>query len=135
MEIFNVGPLELLLIIIIALVVLGPKEMVNTTRRIGKWVSKVVRSPYWAELMRTSKEIRDLPNKIVREAGLEDEAKEIRASLRDVNTDLNRAANLKTWEDSLHTQPPQNAPAEGTPPPAPQPQETKPDTKDDSLSE
>jgi sec-independent protein translocase protein TatB len=130
MEILNIGPLELLLIIVIALIVLGPKEMITTARKMGQWFSKVVRSPAWREMMRTSQEIRDLPNKIVHEAGLEEEAKEIRAGLRDVSGDLNRAADLKTWEDSLRTG---QAPAELTPPSNPQEEQTE--TKDESSGQ
>lgn len=78
MEIFNIGPLEFLLIAVIALIVLGPEEMMANARRIGKWVSKVVRSPMWREVVGTSKELRDLPNKIMREAQMEETVEELK---------------------------------------------------------
>ena len=44
-EIFNIGPLEILFIVILALLILGPQDMVKTARSIGKLIRKVVRSP------------------------------------------------------------------------------------------
>jgi Sec-independent protein translocase protein TatA len=82
MEIFNIGPLEFLLIVVIALIVLGPEEMAANARKIGKWVNKVIRSPFWKEVVGTSQEIRDLPQKIIREAQMEDTM----AELKKINT-------------------------------------------------
>ncbi len=78
MEILGVGPLELLFIILIMLVLLGPKDMVNTARKAGVMIRKVIRSPMWASIMDTSREIRTLPTRLVREAGLEEDLKTIR---------------------------------------------------------
>jgi Sec-independent protein translocase protein TatA len=78
MEILGIGPLEFLLIIVIMLLVLGPKEMVATAGKIGRFIRQVVRSPIWGTVMQTSKEVRDLPNRIIREAGLEQEIAQIK---------------------------------------------------------
>lgn len=82
MEVFGIGPLELLFILIIMLVVLGPKDMVKTGRRLGRMLRDLVRSPAWNAMMNTSREIRDLPTRLVRESGLEEEVSEI-SKLRD----------------------------------------------------
>ena len=78
MEIFGIGPLEFLLIIIIMLLVLGPEEMLNTARKIGAFIRQIVRSPMWGDVMDTSREIRNLPNRIIQETGLEDDISEIK---------------------------------------------------------
>jgi Sec-independent protein translocase protein TatA len=78
MEIFGIGPLEFLLIVVIMLIVLGPKEMVATAGKIGRFVRQVIRSPMWASVMQTSKDVRDLPTKIIRKAGLEQDIAQIK---------------------------------------------------------
>ena len=82
MQIFNVGPLELIFILVIMILVLGPKGMVKGAREFGKFIRKVTRSPLWRDVVDTSNEIRDLPNKIMREAGIEKEIEELRRGTR-----------------------------------------------------
>lgn len=72
MEILGIGPLEILFILIIALIVLGPRDMVNAGKTIGRTLRKIVTSPTWHAVQQTSREIRNLPNRLIREAGLED---------------------------------------------------------------
>jgi len=82
MEVFGIGPLELLFIVLLMLIVLGPKDMVKTGQRLGRMIRNMVRSPAWNAMMNTSRELRDLPTKLVRESGLEEEVAEI-SKLRD----------------------------------------------------
>jgi Sec-independent protein translocase protein TatA len=49
MNIFGIGELELLLIIIIALIVAGPKRMIQWMYVLGRWVAKLRRM--WSEAM------------------------------------------------------------------------------------
>lgn len=71
MEILGIGPSELLFIIIIALIVLGPKDMQKAGKTMGRWLNNLVRSDGWKAFQQTSKEIRNLPTKLMREANLE----------------------------------------------------------------
>ena len=73
MEFLGVGPLELAAIIVIALIILGPKDMVKAGRTIGKTLRKVVTSPMWRAVRDTGQNIQDLPNRLIREAGLEED--------------------------------------------------------------
>jgi sec-independent protein translocase protein TatB len=87
MEFLGIGPSELLFIIIIALIVLGPKDMQKAGRTIGKWLRKVITSDGWKLFQQTSREIQTLPNRLMREAAL-DELKEVQKDLKqplDVN--------------------------------------------------
>lgn len=72
MEFLGIGPLELLFVLIIALIVLGPKDMVKAGKTIGRTLRKVVTSPNWRAIQQTSRELRQLPNRLIREAGLEE---------------------------------------------------------------
>ena len=84
MEILGVGPSELIFIIIIALIVLGPKDMQKAGRTIGKWLRQIVTSDGWKLFQQTSREIQTLPNRLMREAALDED-------LKDVQKDLNQA--------------------------------------------
>jgi Sec-independent protein translocase protein TatA len=89
MEIFGVGPLEFLLILVLALVILGPQDMVGTARKIGGWINRAIRSPTWRAIISTTQDIRELPQKIVREAGIEDAVNEIKDTATQVKGELN----------------------------------------------
>jgi sec-independent protein translocase protein TatB len=84
MQILGIGPLELLLIIIVAIIVLGPKGMVNGAREVGKLIRKIVRSPVWRDVVDTSREIREFPNKIAREAGIDQDIRELKQTTHGV---------------------------------------------------
>lgn len=71
MEILGIGPSELLFIIIIALIVLGPKDMQKAGKTVGRWLNNLVRSEGWKAFQQTSREIRGLPTKLMRDANLE----------------------------------------------------------------
>ena len=68
MEFLGVGPSELVFIVIIALIILGPKDMQKAGRTIGKWLRSIVTSDGWKIFQQTSQELRTLPNRLMREA-------------------------------------------------------------------
>lgn len=72
MEILGIGAPELIFIIIIALIVLGPKDMQKTGKMIGKWLNQLVNSNSWKLFQNTSREIRKLPTTLMRDANLEE---------------------------------------------------------------
>jgi Sec-independent protein translocase protein TatA len=65
MEILGIGPLEFILILLLALIILGPKDMTKMGRTVGRWLYKLTTSP-------TYKKIVNLPSTLMREAGLEE---------------------------------------------------------------
>jgi len=77
MEILGIGPLEFLLIILIALIVFGPKDLVKSGRTLGRFLNKVINSPEWRSLLQVSREVRNLPTRLMREANLEREELEM----------------------------------------------------------
>lgn len=113
MEFLGIGPLELFFILLIALIVLGPKDMVKAGKTIGRFLRRLVTSPNWRVLQEASREIRHLPEKLMREAGLEEIKSELpdaqiirrEVGFEDMKQDLNRLQDdLPEWT---------------TPPPAP----------------
>jgi len=102
MDFLGVGPLELLFIFLIALIILGPNDIVKTSRTVGKFLRKLVTSPTWGAIQQTSRELRYLPNRLMREAGLEEEIKslnEIGANVQDL-TKFQTGINLSTPKES-----------------------------------
>ncbi len=81
MEILGIGPSELVFIVIIALILLGPRDMQRAGRTIGKWLRRIVTSDGWKLFQQTSREIQTLPNRLMREAALE-EMQELQRDLR-----------------------------------------------------
>lgn len=111
MDILGIGPMEILLILVVALIVLGPKDMAKAGRTIGHFLRKVVTSPTWSTVQNASREIRYLPNKLMREAGLE----ELRQQLPDTQSigkglgygELHKEARNISNQLSAWTTPPQ----------------------------
>jgi sec-independent protein translocase protein TatB len=84
MEILGVGPQELIFIVIIALIVLGPKDMQKAGKTIGQYLNRIVKSDGWKVFQQTSRELRDLPTNLMREANMElaETEKEIRKNMK-----------------------------------------------------
>ncbi|MBW6475335.1 MAG: hypothetical protein K0B14_19565 [Anaerolineaceae bacterium] len=80
MNFFGIGPMELIFILIIMILVLGPKNMVVTAQKLGVTLRKIVKSPLWATVMDTSREIREIPTRLIRDAGLEEDMKNIKST-------------------------------------------------------
>ena len=71
MEVLGIGPSELVLVVLIALIVLGPKDMQKAGRTVGQWLNALVHSDSWKVVQKTSHELRNLPTNLMREANLE----------------------------------------------------------------
>src|SRR5215467_7167322 len=115
MEFLGIGPSELLFIIIIALIVLGPKDMQKAGRTIGRWLNQLIQSDGWKAFQQTSREIRNIPTTLMREANMEmrETEKEIRKAL-DVSQTPNasKPAILNTPADPPPTTPDLSQPQE-----------------------
>ena len=91
MDIFGIGPTELVFIILIALILLGPKEMEKTGRTIGRFLRDLTKSDSWRAFRDTSRELRNLPNRLMREANLEDLEKDVGK----IGKEIEESANVK----------------------------------------
>ncbi len=96
MEIFGIGPLELLLIFIIMMIVLGPGEMVKGAKKLAEWIRKVRQSDLW----KTSKEITELPKQVMKETGLQDEIRQ----LQDISSRTMSDAMRQTVIDTMNAE-------------------------------
>ena len=87
MDLLGIGPLEVVFILIIALIIFGPNDIVRAGKTLGTFLRKVVTSDGWRAFQQASKGMRDLPTTLMREAGLEEE-------------DLRELTGIKDLEDA-----------------------------------
>jgi sec-independent protein translocase protein TatB len=95
MEIFGIGPLEFLFIALLAILILGPKDLVKTGKSIGQGLNKLVRSDVWKTARQASEKVRSLPNELMREAGLEDMKKSLDSEV--IRPVKNTQKSLDSW--------------------------------------
>jgi Sec-independent protein translocase protein TatA len=93
MEILGIGPLEFMVILMIALIIFSPKDLAKGGKEIGRWINRLYRSDAWKSMRQVSQEMQNLPSRLAREAQLDD--------LKDLEKDILKAgdAQLAGWKD------------------------------------
>ena len=86
MDFLGIGLPELGLILVVALLVLGPKDMVSTARRIARTIRALSQSEFWRTTREAWKMAKDIPTELLRESGLD----EARSELNKLGSDLNQ---------------------------------------------
>ncbi len=122
MEFLGIGPSELFFIILIAIIILGPKDMQKAGKTVGRWLNQFIRSDGYKALQRASREIRNLPTTLMREANID----EIQSLGRDIQKDLRQSIDPRNMTPTVppsQNVPPSNA-AETSPEPTPSNDET-----------
>jgi Sec-independent protein translocase protein TatA len=109
MEIFNVGVLEFLFILLLAFIILGPKKAVELAGEVGRWVKDFVKSPIWREIVNTSKDIQDIPRKLMDEAEVQQTMEDLERTTREVNEQIRQT---KLDKDGVGTILPPDMPQE-----------------------
>ncbi len=105
MEILGIGPLELIFILLIALIILGPGDMVKAGHTLGRFLRKVVTSPEWRTIQKASRELKYLPNRLMREATIEELSKDL-ADINKIGGDLGKEIKQVGNDLSSWTTPP-----------------------------
>lgn len=85
MNILGVGPLELILVLLVIFLVLGPEDIVSTGKKLGRFLSAARKSEVWTGVTRVNKTLKDLPSTLIREAELEDVKREIEQNAKLLN--------------------------------------------------
>jgi len=86
MNILGIGPLELFFILLLALLIFGPKDLEKTGKSIAQSMLKIIRSDTWKTVSQVSRKIKNLPNEMMREAGME----ELKQSMAPLTADLQK---------------------------------------------
>ena len=116
MNIFGIGPLEIIFVLISGILFLGPEGMIEAGHKLGKFMSSTIRSPWWQNVRRGVNEIQHLPQRLMREAELE-ELNEIKKLTKDSlssigNKDL---INTSSWVGNTSSIPAQKEEVELVP--------------------
>lgn len=82
---FDIGLMEILLVLIIALLVIGPERMPEVARKIGQFVGKTKR---FINTMKEDSELSNTVREIQASINLEDERKHLQQISHDLNHDL-----------------------------------------------
>jgi sec-independent protein translocase protein TatB len=135
MELFNIGPVEFLLILIVMFILLGPDGMIRTARQIGSWIRQIIRSPIWKDIMGYSQEIRELPQKMVRETGLDEDLAEIRKSTQAATDEVKQSIQDANQEVKKSLDEVGSVKVEVQPTPQAQPDNPQPETSMHVASE
>ena len=92
MEFLGVGPTELILIIILALVLVGPRDMAKFGRDAGRFLNKLYRSQTWRTMNNASREIRNLPTRLAREAEIDTVKRDLEQAGKSLQDSVNAAS-------------------------------------------
>lgn len=132
MEILGIGPLELIFILLIALIILGPGDMVKAGRTLGRFMRKIVTSPEWRTVQKASRELKYLPNRLMREATLEDLSKDL-ADINQMGSQINSDIKSMEMDISSWTTPPGTDKDTLFPPPSKGQSPSRPESNEASL--
>jgi sec-independent protein translocase protein TatB len=91
MEVLGIGPLELVLIILLAIIIFGPKDIAKASKSVGKSLNKLTRSDTWKTINQTSQELKNLPNRLMRESGLDELEKATKEEMTRVDTAIHQS--------------------------------------------
>ena len=100
MDILGIGMPELVFIIIIALIILGPKDMQKAGKTIGSFLRKIVASSEWRTIKDLSRKVSTLPNQLMREAN--EELNDFREGIDNTLPKIENS--FGSWDGSSSTQ-------------------------------
>jgi sec-independent protein translocase protein TatB len=107
---FDISWSELLLIAVVALVFIGPKELPGVLRTVGQWTGKI---------RRMASEFQDQFREAIREAEVADLKKDIDEATSNLKTGLDPFAGINESAEWKHSEPTASAPPAADAPPAP----------------
>ena len=102
MKFLNLGVQELVFVFLLIILIMGPNDLANTARKIGRFIYRLRKSPTFMSIMKTSDEIRRLPNKLIREAGIEETLEETKAQLNPIMSETGDSIS-NTLKDTSNT--------------------------------
>jgi len=113
MDFLGVGPLELILIIVLALVLVGPRDMAKLGRDAGRFLNRLYRSPAWRTMNDASRELRNLPTRLAREAELDTLQRDLEQAGKGLQQDVQSASEgMSAWTPAARPTPPPALPAQ-----------------------
>lgn len=72
MQFLGISPTELIFIIIILFIVLGPQDLVKVGSTLGRSIRKLRESGAWKTMTDATRQLRELPQTLARQAGVDE---------------------------------------------------------------
>jgi sec-independent protein translocase protein TatB len=104
MQIFNLGFGEILFVLLIAVIVLGPERIVTSSHRAGRFIRTAASNPVWRDILATTRELREIPNQLMEETGLNVEMEEIQSGFSAITSEI--AGELDDTQSDITNLPP-----------------------------
>jgi sec-independent protein translocase protein TatB len=101
MTFLNIGILEIILLLVVMIIFLGPEQVVDMAGKFGRFIRKITRSEFWTTVRDTSKEIRNIPKALVEETGLEESIQDIKQTTDDLQDQLGEVQGELSKEASV----------------------------------
>ena len=102
--------MELLFIILLAIIIFGPKDIVNASKTVGKSLNKLIRSDTWKTINQTTRELQHLPTRLMRESGLDEVEQSTRQQVARVNRSIKGSLEPVSSPDTPTVEPPKTIP-------------------------
>ena len=93
MRIFNIGIREVLLLLVIMLILFGPRQMQENARNIARAIRRFVRSDTWRTFIGVVDDVNTIKDQVVRESGLQeiqDSLRGVSHRIQDIDADLQK---------------------------------------------
>ena len=118
MEFLGVGPLEFLFITLIVILLFSPKDIAGGAKTFGRTLNRLYKSENYKILQKTSEELRHLPQRLAREANLEETQAQMKPETPPAATELKSAVEspFQAWTPPVEAE---NRIAPPRPPSAP----------------
>lgn len=84
MQFLGISPTELIFIVIILFLVLGPQDLVKLGGTLGRTIRSIRQSSAWQSFNDATRQLRELPENLARQAGVD----EIEKMGREIGTEL-----------------------------------------------
>lgn len=101
MTFLNIGILEIILVLVVMIIFLGPEQVVDMAGKFGRFIRKITRSEFWTTVSDTSREIRNIPKTLVEETGLEESIQDIKQTTDELQGQLSEVQDELSEEASV----------------------------------
>jgi Sec-independent protein translocase protein TatA len=101
MTFLNIGILEIILLLVVMIIFLGPEQVVDMAGKFGRFIRKITRSEFWTTVSDTSREIRRIHKTLVEETGLEESIQDIKQTTDELQGQLSEVQDELSEEASV----------------------------------
>ena len=100
MKILNIGFPEIFFLLVIMLIFLGPKGMQENSKKLARFIRKIIRSDTWKTFSGLYRDIKEYPSELMKEAKLDELRDEINHEVSDIQKSVDNE--IKQANDSIN---------------------------------